>query len=129
MVCVRLPHRLVQAVEALHSTEYSLLVCPPLSVNAAGLGDGFRCVSNVKTSFALPPWLTLTTWTLLYVAWAACAESARPSHATPTAATSRVARVARMVMWNIETPQQARRSPPPDDHPNPGTSMPRSTVN
>src|SRR6476620_777513 len=81
-----------------------LLLWPPFRLKEAGLAAGFRLVSNVKTSFGSPPWLILTTWTLLYVAWAAWAESAKPSHATPTARSSRVALEARMDIWNIEKP-------------------------
>ena len=67
-VCVSVPHRVVHALEALHSTLKTLLAWPPLSVNDDGLGDGVSPVSNVNTSFALPPWLILTIWILLYVA-------------------------------------------------------------
>src|SRR3954470_1912798 len=93
-----------------------LLLWPPLRLKEAGLAAGFRLVSNVKTSLGSPPWLILTPWTLLEVAWAPCAESAKPSHATPTARSSRVALEARMDIWNIEKPP-VRRSHPPDDHP------------
>ena len=78
----------------LHSMLKIELLSPPLSENE--LADGVSVGWNVNVSEGLPPLLILATDTFPYVAWAACAHSARPSHAIAAASSSRMPREARM---------------------------------
>src|SRR6266545_1381255 len=86
-----------------HATSNCGLVWPPASEKSGALGTGNELAMsgvhvnvgwNANVSLGFPPWLTLATWTLAWVARADCAKTARPSQAKAATVSRRVARKA-----------------------------------